>query len=191
MYQLLRNIHLALGLAIAAFMFVYAASAFRMGHYFLFRWSSPTSVESKVELADPPKDPRALVAAIRERGDMRGDLFDVETSSTGIAFLVKRPGTEHRVSYDVTSKTAAVSTKSGGFWEMIDKMHHTGGMWHDDPLLSAWGAFVGWMSAFLIVVSLTGLWMWFKRNRERRVGGILLAVSMVVSVLLLVIVRVG
>ncbi len=191
MYQLVRNVHLALGLAIAAFMLAYSASAFRMGHYFLFKWSSPTTEQSKMVLEPAPRDPREIVAAIRAKGVMAGDLYDVETSSVGLSFLVRRPGTEYRVSYTVATKTAEVSTKSGGFWEMIDKMHHTGGTWHDEPIMSAWGTFVGLMSAFLAVVALTGLWMWFKRNRERRLGGILLTVSMIVSVLLLVIVRVG
>lgn len=191
MYQLLRNIHLALGLAIAAFMFVYAASAFRMGHYFLFRWSSPTVERSELRLESAPRDPRQIVESIRAQRGMRGDLYDVETSSTGLSFLVRRPGTEYRVTYTVATHTAEVFTSSGGFWEMIDKMHHTGGRWHDDPLLSAWGTFVGVMSALLLVVALSGVWMWFKRHRERRLGGILLTVSMVVSVLLLVIVRLG
>jgi hypothetical protein len=191
MYSTLRNIHLVLGLVIAAFMLAYAASAFRMGHYFLFRWSSPSVETSKVVVQDAPRDPRMLVKKIRDEGDMRGDLFDVATSSTGIAFMVRRPGTQHDVVYDIRTNTAAVTTKSGGFWEMIDKMHHTGGVWHDDPVLSAWGMFVGFSSVCLAIVALTGVFLWFQRNRERRLGGIFLIGSMVVSLALLIIVRVG
>jgi len=191
MYAKIRDLHLFFGLLGSAFLLIYALSAFMMGHSFLFKWAYPNKPKmSSFKLEAPPSDPKALVAALRAQDNLRGDLFEVKTTSTAVSFFVERPGSRFDVAYDVMSHTATVAARQGGFWYSIDRMHHTGGLIHDEDSLNAWGLLVAIMSVITWLIGLTGVYMWFKRQKERRVGGMIFVATFVFTGILLVLVRV-
>ena len=191
MYAKIRNIHLFLGLFASAFLLIYALSAFMMGHSFLFKWAYPNKPKiHSFQLASPPAEPKALVAALRAQDNLRGDLWQVETTSTAVSFFVERPGSRFDVAYDLRTRTATITARQGGFWYTIDRMHHTGGLIHDEANLNIWGWFVALMSVVTWLIGLSGVYMWFKRHKERRVGGMIFVATFVFAGVLLVLVRV-
>lgn len=188
MYRLVKDLHLSLGLLMSAFLLIYGASAFMMGHSFLFKWAYPKGQKSVFKV-EAPEDPRAIVAAIRDNQGLRGDLYEVKTTSTAVSFFVERPGSRFDVSYDLASQTATMFQKRGGFWYRIDRLHHTGGIHHDDPRMNAWGWFVFVASMLLFCIGFSGVYLWFKRHKERRVGGMIFLASFVFAGGLLTLVR--
>jgi len=55
--------------------------------------------------------------------------------------------------------------------------------------MKAWAALVAIVSTALLLVGATGLYMWFTRRPERRLGMALLAVNLIVAVTLLGLLR--
>ena len=67
---------------------------------------------------------------------------------------------------------------------MLNSLHHTAGFRSEDPLRRTWAAFVGVVSVGLILLALTGIYLWFKLFNERAVGTVLLVISLVYSLTL-------
>ena len=55
--------------------------------------------------------------------------------------------------------------------------------------MNVWGVLSGAVSVVLILISLTGIYLWFKWKQERVIGAILMALCLVFSVTLMVLLR--
>jgi hypothetical protein len=188
MYQLFRNIHLILGLFSSVFLLAYGLSAAQMA-YPIYR---PRMHETKSELTIPAEvelAPRPFAKWLMDHHDMRGDLQSVETSSTSITVSILRPATQHRATVDLSSRRAEIVTGRSNVIGMLNRLHHTGGLWHEYWPINAWGWFVAVVSIFLLIIPATGVYMWFKRHRERKLGTILFAAGLLWGLTLLVLVR--
>lgn len=188
MYRLAKDLHLAVGLFLSAFLLLYGLSAFMMGHGFLFRWTYPKGVKQEMVVTGPTK-PAEIIETIRAEHDMRGDLHQVKTSSLGLSFHVMRPGSRFDVNYETASQTATIYSKRSGFWHTIGRLHHMGGIYHDDARMNAWGWFIFAGSMLMMGVGFSGVYLWFKRHKDRRIGGMFFIGSFVFAGLLLVLVR--
>jgi hypothetical protein len=186
MYRWLRGTHLSLGAFAFAFLMMYGVSALQMAHF-----NVPSTVrESKAQVsAASSGDARAVARELMERGAVRGILRDVTPTEDGFRFRVERLGTVHQVTYSRSSGEAAIRTQDGGVLGALNRIHHTAGLWHESRLLNAWGVFVAIVSAALLVLSATGIYLWFKLRSERKVGTILLAASLLYSLALIVLIR--
>jgi hypothetical protein len=187
MYRLTRNVHLVLGLFSAVFLFAYGLSAFEMAHSFLFRWSkaerTTTIVERRVD-----DTPRATASRLMSSG-MVGDLTKVTTASTSVTLTIMRPGTVYNVAYVPNTKTATVVTTRSSFIYTLNRIHHVTGTWHDHWVITAWTWFLGLVSVMLFGIGISGVYMWFKRNKERRFGVVMLSLSLGVGGGLVVLLR--
>jgi hypothetical protein len=72
---------------------------------------------------------------------------------------------------------------------MLNRLHHVGGLWHEYALINVWAVFVGLVSAILILLSITGIYLWFKIHSERVIGAILLTLSLGYSLTLTIMIR--
>jgi hypothetical protein len=68
-------------------------------------------------------------------------------------------------------------------------IHEQGGLWHESALRNALGVFVAITSAALIIMALTGIYLWFKIHSERRVGIVLLVLSLGYSLTVMFVLR--
>jgi hypothetical protein len=84
---------------------------------------------------------------------------------------------------------ATVRENRAGFMGMLNRLHHVGGVKHGFWLTNLWGAFTGMVSLALFGIGLTGIYLWFKMHRERKIGAVLLAASLGYSVTLMVLLR--
>lgn len=188
MYKLLRDIHLALGLFSMVFLIAYALSAAQMA-YPIYR-PGPQYKTHEISIPEAvDKTPRPLAKWLMDNEDLRGDLRSVSTTSLAVTLKIVRPATIHDVLYDRATKKAKVVTARQNFIGMLNRLHHTGGLWHDHWAINAWGGFLALVSIFLIVIALTGVYMWFKRNRDRRIGAIVFTVGLTWGLTLLVLIR--
>jgi len=188
MYRLLRNTHLFLGVAAFLFLVMYGVSAAQMAHP---RWFSmkPTVSEARVTLAPGASDdPRAIARALGSIG-ISGDIGEVSANDAGYKFDVARPGAYYEIEYARVAREAKVKTHTNGFMAMLNRIHHLRGASHDYTPLNAWGVMIGLVSAGLILLGVTGIYLWFTIHSERIIGVVLLAINLGICVTLLVLIR--
>jgi hypothetical protein len=136
----------------------------------------PVVTEMHVPVAaETSDDPRAIVRALRDAG-VRGELRDVARTAAGHKFAVTRPGTNYQVEYTLATREAKIKVRTAGFMGMLNRIHHLAGLQHDFGLINAWGVCVGLVSAIVILLGLTGIYLWFKIHSERIIGVVLLAI---------------
>jgi hypothetical protein len=188
MYKFIRNTHLLIGLFSFLFLLMYGVSAVQMAHN---RWFSnkPTVTEAEYKLDAGSADARMVARQLMDREGLKGELSQVRKAGDSLAFRIVRPGTVYEVAYAPESGSAKVKTNTANFMGMLNRIHHIGGLWHDFTLTNVWTVFVGLVSLGVILLALTGLYLWFKIHTERLVGGILLAVSLGFSLTLMVLIR--
>jgi hypothetical protein len=191
-YRTLRNLHLFLGLFFILFLLMYGASSVQMAHPTWFDME-PAVTEARLPLpADAAYNARALASHLIEQQVVRGELRNVAEAEEGYTFRVVRPGTVHEVEYVRGEDDVLVRTHVAGFMGMLNRIHHIGGVHHEYALLNVWGILVFLTSVGLILLGLSGVYMWFKSHRTRRTAGaLLLAVSLTVSTALIILMRVA
>jgi hypothetical protein len=190
MYGVMRNIHLLLGLLCCPFLLMYGVSAAQMSHpkWFDIR---PAVSERTLALAPAQSDARALAATLMREQGLRGDLTQVRVSPGRLEFSLVRPGLAHMVRYDAATGSAVVRQSRSGLLGTLNRIHHVGGLAHDDWLVSAWGGVLGLVAAALLALGASGIYMWFRIHTERVAGGLLLGVSLAFSLVLIVLIRLG
>lgn len=190
MYQTIRNIHLLLASFSLPFLIMYGVSAVQMSHSTWFDMK-PSVKERDVQLDRGQTDARTIARAVMDRAaDIKGDLTNIQPSAAAMSLRIVVPGTVHDIRYDPKSGVAHVKTSIAGVMGMLNRLHHWAGFWHEAPTMKAWAAFVALVSAALVLVGISGLYMWFTRRAERRLGVALLAINLIVAVALLALLRV-
>jgi hypothetical protein len=120
---------------------------------------------------------------------LRGELAQIRSTDGGFNFRIVRPGVVYEVDYSRAAGEARIRTNTANFIGLLNRIHHIGGLWHEFSLVNVWGALVGVVSAALILMGLTGIYLWFKFHEECVIGTILLAISLGYGVTLTVLIR--
>ena len=190
MHQLMRNIHLILGLVFVLVLSVYTLSSVRIARRTWFEISSTISEESYA--VDPAQagSPRELGLYLMQTYDFQGELFRVEpVKGDQFSFRIRRLGTNYQVSYTRGAEQADVKTNRTNFMGMLTSMHFATGLWHENWLINAWVVMLFLSSVGLFLLGASGVYLWFKTYEERVVGSILLSVGLVFALTLMVLVR--
>jgi hypothetical protein len=189
MYKAIRNIHLVLASFSLPFLIMYGVSAVQMSHSSWFQMK-PAVTEHELSLASGQTDARRVAREImNRRPDTKGELSNVQSTDVGLTLRIVVPGTVHEVRYDRTSGVARVKTSVAGMMGMLNRLHHWAGFWHEPASMKAWAVAVAIVSLGLLLVGATGIYMWFTRRPERRIGIVLLAVNVVFAITLLTLLR--
>ena len=186
-YKFLRNTHLLLGLFSCLFLLMYGVSSVQMAHNTWFDLK-PHVIESQATLASGLSSARDIGRQLMDQGAVKGELQQIRKTAGGYSFRVVRPGTVYDVDYAQTG-AVKIRTNVANFMGMLNRIHHVGGLWHDYTLTNVWGVFVGMISVMLIVLSVTGIYLWFKIHTERVIGAVLLILSLAYSLTLIVLIR--
>jgi hypothetical protein len=187
-YTLLRTTHLLLGSFSALFLLMYGASGVQMTH----RWldAGQTVVESDVAVSNgAAAGPRALAQMLMTEHRMVGQLASINQKPDGFSFQITRPGTTYQVAYTTGAASAHVKTSVTGWVAMLNGIHRVAGLKHDYVLLNVWAVFVGVVSAALLLLGLTGVYLWFQTQGERLIGGLIVGVGLAVGLSLMVLIR--
>lgn len=191
MYRLVRNIHLALGLAFALALGIYLLSSVRLAHR---SWFKPQPTISEKSIAINPSDaatPRSLgLHLIKEHG-LRGEIARVQPSDDGsFSLTIRRLGTAYQVRYQGGAREAQVKTTRLAFIGMLQSMHFAHGFWHEMGMINLWSAVLLLTSIGLLAMGASGIYLWFETHEERKIGSVLFASALVFGLGLLVLVRI-
>ncbi|MHC4626880.1 MAG: hypothetical protein ACYTDV_07855 [Planctomycetota bacterium] len=186
MYRWLRDTHLLLGLFSFLFVLMYGVSSVKIAHP---TWFSRRPVVTETRLVIGSENgggARDIARELMDRHGVRGELRQVQQTETGYELRIVRPGTTYQVSYSRETGETTVRTTTVNFSGMLVSIHVIAGLWHEFGLTNLWGLLVGVVSAGLIVLGLTGIYLWFKIHKERVVGIVLLALNLGYSLTLMV-----
>lgn len=176
MRKLLLDIHLYLGLFCAGYFIIFGVSSIGYNRH----WD-PIAEKSTVERTiTPPSnlDLSATALAVRDSLGLFGQVvgWTLKETEEGITFRVGRPGRSYTVSLNSATGRAHIDVSTYGLFDLISGLHHTGfvpgTLWGWTWGLYAWTA----MLTFLVAVGL-GIYFWWARVPERRVGFWLLGVG--------------
>ena len=158
MYRKLRVIHRYTALVSLPFLLVYAVSAMQFAHR---KWLplSERSTEETRHFTPGIADARVLSR------EFSGELTQVKASPEALRFRVVSLSHRYDVSYSISTGNATVKFTTVSFLAMLDQIHRSKGPW------SFAAAF---LSLSLLLMGLTGLYLWFKNHQERWIGAALL-----------------
>jgi hypothetical protein len=186
-YKTLRTLHLLCGTLSLPFLVMYGISAVQMAHSTWF--AMRPAVQERQVTVPAGLDARALARHLMNAENLLGQLGEVSGTPAGLTLRIAVPGTVHEVSYDRAANSARIRTSVAGTLGMMNRLHHAAGLYPEHLPLKIWGAAVGLVSAALIGLGATGLWMWWLRRQDRAVGLVLLVANLLFSVALLIAMR--
>jgi len=189
MYKIVRNIHLLLASFSLPFLLMYGLSAVQMSHSTWFRMK-PVVNERELSIAADQTDGRTVAREIMERdASIKGEISNIQSNDTGVVLRIVVPGTVHEVRYERASGVARVKTTVAGVMGMLNRLHHWAGFWHEPVSMKVWGFAVAIASAALVLLGASGIYMWFTRRSERRIGIALLGINLVFAITVLTLLR--
>ncbi len=188
MYRWIRNTHLLLGLSICLFLLMYGLSALQMAHPAWFDLKPAVTRENLVLTRDAGSA-RSVAEQLRHAHGLRGDVTEVKATPGGFRFRIVRPGENVLVEYARASGAVILERNALGLMAFLNRFHQSAGVRHTYAWLNVWGVLSALVSIALILISLTGIYMWFKWKQERVIGAILMAACLVFSLTLMVLLR--
>jgi hypothetical protein len=169
MYKKVREVHLHTALLCLPFLLMFAVSGLQMAHR---HWFPTRTQVTSTSVQLPPGLPGAREAA--RLLALRGELSAIATSRGATSFRIARPGTTYQVEYTSSTGVAVVKTTNSGLTGTLNRLHQLQGTWHDFTLLNIWSVVLGFASVGILLIGVTGLYMWFRNRRDRWIGLVLL-----------------
>lgn len=189
MFQLMRNIHLGLGLLFVGMALIFALSSL----VFVYRPQlnlKPVDSEKQVKISpEAATSPRAAARELMAGHGLQGELRQIEEEGGTVKFRIVRPGEAAEVEYLRSSGEATVKMRRSGALETMVQLHVNHGLWHGYLPSNAWAALSLLTSLGLLLLGATGIYLWFSFHKERVIGGILLGGGLVFSLAALVLTR--
>ena len=188
-YGLMRDLHLYLGLFSSPFVLVFAVSVFFLVHAWLPQLGSPKANTRAVPGLTLPSDLRtlsgrplidALIPVLKMAG-VQGEIGFIRhlVKEEELIIPVTVPGRETTVSLKLASGDATIVTREAGLAAAMATLHRSPGE-HAPAIRMNWFWMQAWRwladtTAYLVLlVSVSGLYLWYVLRAERRVGFVLL-----------------
>ena len=189
MYRWLRNTHLFLGLFTFLFIIMYAVSSVQMAHNSWFRLTPAVATKRIAIAPEKGTDARAVARELMDRNLIGGEINEAKPTEAGFSFRVVRPGAVQEIMYSRELGAASIRISKAGLMGMLNRIHHIAGLDYEYLPTKLWAYFVVLVSLSLMVMAVTGIYLWFKLHQERVAGSILLAISLGYSLTLMVLIR--
>lgn len=180
----MRDLHLLCGLFIFPFLIVFAASAILLNH----PGAPPPAPAATEEVLRPVPAPAGLdskdltervraARAVLDQLGLTGEIgpVGVNARERRVNIPVTRPGWEALVSVDLAADTATVRQKRTGAAEAVHWLHklpgpHLVAIRGNWLVLRVWRVLTDAAVYLLLLVTLTGVYLWLLRKAERRAG---------------------
>ena len=190
LHRWLRNLHLYAGLFISPYVLVFAVSVFFLVHAWLpgartgstREWSA-TDLPLATNLNE--LSGRERVNALRpalDRARVHGEVGWIQylAKENRLVVPVTVPGRATTVTLDVAKREALIRERSTGLASALIELHrspgpHLVGIRKNSSYLQMWSWLTDASVLHLLLVSLTGVYLWYVLRSERRVGIVLLA----------------
>jgi hypothetical protein len=192
LYRWTRDLHLCLGLFVSPFVIAFAVSVFFLNHA-----KVDQAVAASVVTIPDVTIPAGLdVARGREAAERARELVNQAGLTGEIGFVryvrseqrvvipVSRPGLEATVDVDLARRMAVISQRPTGLLESVAYLHKMPGPHNADLRgnwfwIRLWRWPADWTVYALLIISASGLYLWFAIKAERRVGLAVLAAGAV------------
>lgn len=184
MYALIRTIHLFTGLILAMGLFMYAFTGLVMTNQDWFPDSKETTtheLRSEVaarmapglskQQAEPWQQQLAAELDLWGRPGKRWHNDDGEWT-----FEYGRPGTNEKLKVRPGDANVTVTLETAGFTGTMNRLHHLHG-YAGGGRFFLWGLLVDLASLALILFPVTGILLWYKLKKDRRLGWVILGGS--------------
>ena len=189
-YNVVRDLHLYLGLFISPFVLVFSVSVFFLVHAWIPKFGSDKSSTRVVADLALPNDlqnlsGRKLIDALKaalEQQNIHGELsfvrHDVKENKLIVPLII--PGRETTITINTTNHQATVVTRETGLADALITLHKFPGQHLPDIRMNwIWMKFWLWMAdatVYLILfISISGIYLWYILRAERKIGFALLA----------------
>jgi len=186
MYKWLRNAHLFLGLFGCLYVLVYGVSSVKFSHR---NWFPTTTVSKFSTVKIPPEaasSARAVARELMDKHGLSGELTGGKETPAGYTFTLAKSGVRYGVEYTKSTGQALIAARHLDLMSFLINLHEEHGLWHENAVRQALGIFALIVSASLVILAITGIYLWFKIHQERTIGAILLVVSLGYSLTVLV-----
>jgi hypothetical protein len=170
----MRKVHASISFFLLPFLLAFAISAVDFAHRKWFPHPHRTREETR-KLPPGITDARILAR------QWRGELDEIETPPGQLKFRVMTPlGGSTDVSYTIATGDATIQTTTVSVLTTFAFLHISHGVWqYITPVFSAG----------LLGIGVTGLLLWFKNRRERRIGIALLVIGAGIPLALIISMR--
>lgn len=183
MSLLLRRIHLYLALFLAPWILMYAASTFVMNHRELFRGPEPVppptfELEREITYDGVMPDgatPQQIALQLMASLDMEG-AYGLARGATAEKVVINRqhPVNPRRITYTAADRKITIEKMVFSGAGFLERMHRRRGFQHDYLLEDLWAASVDLTILGLLLLALSGIWMWWELRVTRRFGAVAL-----------------
>ena len=189
MFRLMRNIHLGLGLIFVLMALIFAVSSLVI-IYRPWLGSSPRVSESTVQLSlEAAASARAAARELMADRALKGDLRQIQENGDAVSFRIVRPGEVVEVKYGRSNREAKINVRRHGALETLVQLHTNHGMWHEYAPSNIWAAMSVLASVGLLLLGVTGIYLWFAHHSERLIGIILLGFGLSYGLITLILTR--
>jgi hypothetical protein len=188
-----RKLHIYLGLYFLFFTWLFCLSGVVLNHpkwRVAGFWNERRQDSMEVQVSRPRggtdlEMARSMMDALHIRGEISGAI--TRSATGGFNFRVVRPGDIYDVKADFNKGSELVDHIHVNGWGVLNMLHSFTGVRRADPTLQrnwwatgVWGFFMDAFSAGLIVMVLSGIWLWWRRGQRRRGGMIALALGLLI-----------
>jgi hypothetical protein len=192
-YQLIKDLHLYIGLFISPIIILFSISAIVLNHNFIdweedwqeWMFSVDNKVDKTVQFKIPENDLNDLdyVKDIQNQLNIPGEIANIFKDSIRVYIPITAPG--HRISIraDLTSGIAYIRMEQTNFWKKLIWLHKMPGP-HNENIRGNWLMTKIWTSAVdlavfcLLLTSVTGVTLWYYLKNERNTGLIALLIGL-------------
>lgn len=174
MYNPLRALHITLGLLATPAFVIYLVSTAQ----FIFPSLRPYRARDvqTLTLQCPPQDVLACADELAREHGIEGGVITTR-HSRGVTFAEIVHGARVHDVEIAADGQAKVTTSDGGKRDMFVGMHAAAGLWHDHGPTRFWGYLVLMSGASMLLLIVSGVLMWLKRPKERRLGLVFIGVT--------------
>jgi hypothetical protein len=202
--KLLLNLHLYLGLLSFPYLIIFGISSLNFNHPFEFTRaeSAPTTWQEPINVPNLPRlakemsgDEKTATKAkanhqVREALGLFGNQRPWNESkwkdeTTYHASLI-RPGRRYEVDVDLKTNTATVNEFRPSIFSVIKGLHGFHGTMPGSAFISTWTFYTELATLTVLFAGISGIILWTRRPRERKVGLIMLASTALFSIALMI-----
>ena len=178
MYRLMRTIHLYCGMVILTFLMMYFVRGYTMIQrpWFLPAPPPPTARTATLESAEHSSIEQ-FAADVKKQLRLFGRIQFPLAQPAGLTrFWVIHPGTMTRVDIPAGGHAVTITTQRTGLVGTLIMLHKING-YDDQPLFDLYSFFCDLAGLSMIVFAFSGVYLWWKRARNRLWGILCLTAS--------------
>ena len=203
--KIIVNVHTYGGLLCFSYLILLGISVLNFNHRYAFTLS-PGSVTTWTQPMTLPElariDGKAGADALQMRGDNNQMILHAlgsfaarspnpDGSWTGpdtyhAHFL--RPGKEYQIDVHAGQRSATITQTRTNFWHLVRDLHGSHITYPDSILAGTWAWYTDLCTCVVVAAGISGVYLWTRRRRERRIGLILIgsAAALCLALMLLI-----